>query len=337
VPLTPEAQHTLAVQHRIGLSRYSTAVVRKVLALLNRTERAAILRLAEASLTDFGRLRTEQLLAEIGAIQAAGWVEIRSRLTGDLRAMAANEIEFAQRLLGLRNVQAGIFSGAPTLEQVVAAAMARPFSGRILRDWMAGAEAATTEKVREVVRQGVVEGQTIDQMVRNLRGTKAQQFRDGVLETSRRRAETLVRTAVTHVANVAHQQTWEQHADIVEGLIWTSTLDMRTSSVCQARSEKVYPLRSGPRPPAHPNCRSVMRPKVAAIPGIAPFNPPSYQEWLRGQTAEVQDDILGPSRGALFRQGGLAVERFVDHAGKVLSLDALRQRDLAAFRQAGLE
>lgn len=335
--LSPEKAHDLAVLHRVGLSRYSTSVVHRVLALLNRTEKAAVLRLAEATLTDNNRLRTEQLLAEIQAIQAAGWVEIRNRLTTDMMDLAANEAEFAQRLLGIRFVQAGIFTGAPAFDQVIAAVMARPFSGRVLKDWIAGAEAASAEKVREVIRQGVVEGQPIDQMVRTLRGTKALQYRDGVLETSRRRAETLVRTAVTHVSNVAAQTTWEQHADVIEGVIWTSTLDMRTSSVCQARSEKVYPLDSGPRPPAHPNCRSVMRPKVAPIPGVEPFNPPSYAEWLRGQPAEVQDDILGPSRGALFRRGGMQVDRFIDRAGHVLTLQQLRTRDLEAFRKAGLD
>jgi SPP1 gp7 family putative phage head morphogenesis protein len=335
--LTPEQVHDLAVSHRIGLSRYSTAVVRRTLAVINRTEKAVLARLADAGLTAFQRLRDEQLLAEVRTIQVAGWAEIRRRLTTDFAELAANEVEFAQRLLGVPVVQVGVFSGAPTLEQVIAAANARPFSGRVLADWFIDAERATVARVREVIKQGIVEGQTIDQMTRALRGTRAMQYRDGLLETTRRRAETLVRTAVTHVANVAQQQMFEANADIVLGVIWTSTLDLRTSSVCQARSEKVYPINSGPRPPAHPNCRSVMRPKVAAIPGVAPFTPKSYSEWLKGQDAEVQDDLLGPTRGALFRRGGLDVDRFVDSKGQTLTIEALRKRDLDAFRKAGLE
>ena len=338
MPASPEAIHDLAVHHRIALNRYSNAVVRRVLALVRRVEESILARLTEADLTDLNRARLEQTLEELRRIEAQGWQAIDQRLLTDLDALAENELDFGTRLAqaaGATRVE--IMSGRPSLTQVIAAARARPFSGRVLKDWLKDAEEGQARRVREIIRQGVVEGQTIDQMVRAIRGTRAAQYRDGALETSRRSAETMVRTAITHVANVAHQQVFEANADVITGVIWTSTLDGRTSNVCMARSERVYPLNSGPRPPAHPNCRSVMRPQIAPIPGVTPFEPKSYGQWLKGQSAEIQDDILGPKRGALFRRGGLALDRFVDHAGKTLTLAQLRSRDAAAFRRAGLE
>ena len=47
---------------------------------------------------------------------------------------------------------------------------------------------------------------------------------------------------------------------MIKGVAWVSTLDGRTSPICQARDGIVFPVSSGPRPPAHPNCRSTTAP-----------------------------------------------------------------------------
>jgi hypothetical protein len=62
----------------------------------------------------------------------------------------------------------------------------------------------------------------------------------------------------------------------------------------------------------------------------------TYQEWLSRQPAEIQDDILGPTRGKLFRDGGLKLDRFVNRDGDELTLDELRRRNRAAWERAGL-
>lgn len=63
----------------------------------------------------------------------------------------------------------------------------------------------------------------------------------------------------------------------------------------------------------------------------------TYQEWLSRQPPEIQDDILGPTRGKLFREGGLKLDRFVNREGDELTLDELRERNREAWRKAGLE
>ena len=52
----------------------------------------------------------------------------------------------------------------------------------------------------------------------------------------------------------------------------------------------------------------------------------SYDEWLRGQTQAFQDDILGPARAQLFRDG-LKLDKFTNREGDVLTLDQLRKLD----------
>ncbi len=63
----------------------------------------------------------------------------------------------------------------------------------------------------------------------------------------------------------------------------------------------------------------------------------TYGSWLRGQSAAFQDDVLGRTRGLLFRNGGLTLDKFVDRAGKTIPLAELAKRDAAAFRAAGLD
>lgn len=62
----------------------------------------------------------------------------------------------------------------------------------------------------------------------------------------------------------------------------------------------------------------------------------NYQEWLTGQSAEFQDDLLGKSRGLLFRKGGLTLDKFVSPQGKTIPLRELIQKENAAFAKAGV-
>jgi hypothetical protein len=48
----------------------------------------------------------------------------------------------------------------------------------------------------------------------------------------------------------------------------------------------------------------------------------TYDQWLRRQSAEFQDDVLGKARGDKFR-AGFTLDRFVDHTGRRITLDEL--------------
>ncbi|NOJ92024.1 hypothetical protein HMI51_03560 [Corallococcus coralloides] len=62
----------------------------------------------------------------------------------------------------------------------------------------------------------------------------------------------------------------------------------------------------------------------------------SYEDWLRRQPTSFQDEVLGPARGRLFRDGGLRLGSFTDASGKTLTLEALRATEAAAFKKAQL-
>lgn len=201
---------------------------------------------------------------------------------------------------------------------------------------------------------GFVEGETIDQMVRRLRGTRALGYADGLMEIDRRGAEALVRTAVNHTANYARQAVFEANPDLIEEWEFVATLDGRTTLTCAGLSGQTFKLGAGPQPPRHWGCRSTSVPVLKAAWGalglskseIDPGTQASmdgqvaaditYSQWLKGKPAAFQDEILGPARGKLFREGGLALDRFVDRKGREYTLEELRKRDAAAFEKAGM-
>ena len=323
-----------AVLHRVALGRYSTTVVRRVLAQLNRVENDIIARISRADNEGRDPAQLERLLEEVRALQADGWLVLRSRLGDDLNELADAERLFAERLVRYGAGQAGVAlsTNVPTTAQVVAAVNARPFQGRFLREWLEEAEAGQARRVRETVRQGFVEGRSVSEIVRTIRGTRANQFRDGILEINRRGAEAMVRTAITHTSAVASRTTYEAMG--VAEVTFVAVLDSRTTITCAALNGRTFPLERFPWPPRHVNCRSTAVPQIR---GLEPVEPQSFDTWLRRQPVETQNEVLGPTRARLWREGRLTLDRFTDRAGNVLTLEQLRRRDAGAFEGLGLD
>src|SRR5690554_4304471 len=261
----------LAIGHQIYLQRYGGGVARKIIALLNRVDADLYRQLTEAlerlPREAFTVQRLDQLLVGVQRLNADVYRDAGEELDRALMELAGYEASWQHRAIhsALPAVVAEKLSlNTVTASQAHAAAMARPFQGKLLREALAGIEQARAYRIRDTIRMGFVEGLTIDQMVRRLRGTRALGYTDGLMEIDRRGAEALVRTAVNHTANFAGQAVFDANRDIVKEVVWVSTLDGRTSSVCQARDGQVFPVDKGPRPPAHWNCRSRMAPVLVS-------------------------------------------------------------------------
>ncbi len=310
-----------AVRHQVGMLRVTNGMVRNTLALLTRVERDVVRKIR---LADPGSARREQLnalLDEIRRFYREEYASITGELTDSLADFGAYEAQYQARHLGQIS---GASFAVPSRAQILAAANARPFQGRHLREWMSGLSAAHARRVREAVRMGFAEGESTSSIVARIRGTRAGRYRDGILEISRRGAEAVVRTATTHFASVANQRLYESNDHLVEGVRWTSVLDGRTSIVCAGRDGKIYPLDKGPRPPAHINCRSVT---VPILYGEGEPERVTFPQWLRRQPVDVQNEVLGPTRARAWRNGRIKIDRFVNNRGDVLALDDLARRE----------
>lgn len=344
------------IAHQIGLIRYSNATVRKIIALLNRTEEDLVRQILKYDFSEVSGTASEKrlraLLDAVRTVNAEAYAKLNDELTGELRALAVYEAEFQTSAIAAATaVRLDIVT--PSAPQLWAAVNSRPFQGRLLKDWYSGLEEAAQARLREAIRISYTEGETIAQTVRRVRGTAARQYKDGILEISRRGAEAMVRTAVNHTANAARNHLYSENPSTIKGVRWVATLDGRTTLLCASRDGTVYPPDSGPRPPAHINCRSTTVPVLkswkemgiklseapegtrASMDGQVPENT-TYDSWLRKRDKDFQDDMLGPSRAKLFRDGELTLDRFVDRNGAEYTLDELRRREAEAFRRAGL-
>lgn len=127
--------------------------------------------------------------------------------------------------------------------------------------WWTSTAAADVDRVANIVSGGLTQGMTIPQMVQLIAGTKAADYTDGVLSTSRKHARNLARTLSCGIANQAKEAFYEENDDVVIAVEWLSTLDGRTCPVCAGLDRKRWkPDKLHPVPPSHPSCRCVLIP-----------------------------------------------------------------------------
>tara|TARA_R100000789_G_scaffold21676_1_gene24501 strand:- start:1406 stop:2542 length:1137 start_codon:yes stop_codon:yes gene_type:complete len=317
--------------------------------------------LAPAELQAFaqGRYHTDRLKGLKKAIDRWGdelEAKIYQLTLPGFEELAGHEAEYARSLLA-NSLEDADLPAAPTAAAAFAAAQGQPIMGELMEDLAAGIPERTRRQVYSTIRQGIAEGQTSQQIVRALRGTRALNYKDGVLQITRTAAERMVRTGRSHVSNVSYEETYRVLG--VDEVVWTSTLDGRTTLICSSRDGQRYEVGTDhPRPPAHYQCRSVLAPSfngdiMGKRPYVRAFKPvgqipkgdrtkdmvgqvsakTTYADWFARQPAGFQKEWLGPSRYRLYREGGYKLDRFIDPLGNKLTLEELRQRDRDTFRE----
>lgn len=351
-----------AIRHQVALAQYSNGVVYRIMKLLNASDTRLLSEL-EMALQGAGSVerieRLESLLYAVRATNAAAFEQVGRELAQELQALVQYEAAYQAQVLTAAS-PVGTHIATVNVHQVYAAAYAQPF--RITKDGAApvaqllnGVSEDRIKLIRQAISMGMVEGEPIAKMVQRIRGTRATNYADGLLDNTRRHVETLVRTSVNHMANVAQQSSLEANEDIMAGWVFTATLDGRTTLTCASLNGKRFPVGKGPIPPRHFNCRSYARPALKTYREMGIDLPEvvvkghtraskdgqvaadlTFSDWLRGQPQDVQKQILGATRAKLFRANQIDVDRFTNNKGVVLSLDQLRKKDSEIFKRAGL-
>ena len=238
-------------------------------------------------------------------------------------------------------------------------------NGEVVTKAFRGIAVDQAERFSQVVRQGLLTGETTPNIAKRLIGNlqfgdRAKTVKQLVAAGGQSTAVadnqimTLVRTSINQVANTASQQVYEANQDITKKYRYVATLDTRTSSICRALDGKEFEYGKGPTPPQHFNCRSTTVPvidykeldfippppaKRASANGQVPADV-SYGNWLANrQKGESDADLLarqtealGAQKAKYFRR--LAEDRGPDQAiaklvrddGSELTLEQLRKR-----------
>lgn len=215
---------------------------------------------------DLTAARLDSNLTEVQELIEGFYVGYGKKLQASLIAQAHAEAAWAAgavsatiSAVGL-NLGVGLAEGF-LLDEIV---LSNPFEGGLLREWVHNLSRMTLEGVRKSVRVGMLQGDSVDDIVRAVRR---------VSKIKRRDAEAVVRTAMSHVYNSARDLAWQANSDLVRGLVWVSTLDNRTTQPCRLRDGKIYNLDHSPRGHAIPwrggpgrlhwRCRSTSTPLLA--------------------------------------------------------------------------
>jgi SPP1 gp7 family putative phage head morphogenesis protein len=388
---TPEALY----RNAIDLNRYSNSVARRVINAYNDIIIDSVnqLRTIDDLAAPVKAARLRGILAQLKE-SLAGWAgdaselmvpelqglaqlqsefvteELRKALpVGSRDAVRTVEIspQFAQSVVTTDPTQLNVVAlsddlfaavnGAPqtfSLTAAKGATITLP-NGEVITKAFRGIAVDQAERFSQVVRQGLLTGETTPSIAKRLIGSlqfgeEAKTVRQLIAAGGQATAVAdnqviaLVRTSINQVANTASQQVYEANQDITQRYRYVATLDTRTSAICRALDGREFEYGKGPMPPQHFNCRSTTVPIIdpdilppsttatrASKDGQVPINQ-SYGEWLAKQPRSVQADALGPGKVTYFNRLAdkygprNAIAKLVRDDGSEVTLEQLRKR-----------
>tara|TARA_R100001443_G_scaffold25784_3_gene38837 strand:- start:10854 stop:12074 length:1221 start_codon:yes stop_codon:yes gene_type:complete len=223
-------------------------------------------------------------------------------------------------------------------------------NGKVLQKSFRGLAESQADLFAKTVRNGLLTGESTDQIARQLKGRlrfgqpgsllQIAQAGGQVTAVANNQVNAMVRTSINQVANEASQQVYKANQDVTNRYRYVATLDSRTSAICRALDGQEFDYGKGPTPPQHFNCRSTTVP-IIDYEGLG-FDPPppsqlrrpntafgpsrstrgdsvpdnqTYGEWLDKQSKATKQDVLGKSKVPYFN-------RLVDKFGPT---DAIRK------------
>ena len=349
----------LFTRHALDLQRLAAQEQRQVRSFLRDLEGELVAATARVDPTGVSRPsarqnRLENLLEQVRDTIRASFRGASSTLRGELRELAEIEAGAVARMI---NQGAGfqLADASLTRNQARELIEGTLVQGSPVSDWMREQAGDTLERFRREMRMGIAEGETNAQLVRRIRGgTQNGAPVTGFMETSRRNAEALARSATQAVAQAAKDRTYEQNSDVLKGMMWMATLDNRTTVGCAVRDGLLYEIGThepidhslpwdGGAGNRHFGCRSTSAPVTKSFRdlGIDADEVPagtrasmdgqvasdtSFGGWLERQSKARQDDVLGPGRAELWRDGKIGFRDLVDGQGRELTLEQLRAR-----------
>lgn len=334
----------LSARHSFGLERLKASEVRKIINLYNRDIVSDLLAKLQLNL---GRgTVTEEIIKETVAstrqFLRVGVSTIRDEFKTDLKDIVLNEHEWQTSVLRNNN-PLGIDFRTPPVSLARQIVNSTPIRGRFVNQWFSKLSSDTSQKIAQQLRIGHLQGESIPQIVRRIRGTRAANFKDGIVQESRRNLEAIVRTSINQTTTQARENVFAENQDVVKGIQFVATLDDRTTEICMGLDGKVFEVKSGPRPPMHFNCRSGTAPVLRSwkelgfnIRNTSPEQRASmdgqtagkltYGKWLRRESKEKQNEILGVGKAKLFRGNRIRVEDLTDKRNVPLTLKQLKKK-----------
>jgi SPP1 gp7 family putative phage head morphogenesis protein len=353
----------LAITHAHYAERFKTYEVEKILGILKKADGELRDRILKYDFESWTKKYLKEVQNDLLEVQRAYSGQLVKELDKDLSAFGAQEARLQKsridKVAGKYLEKAGVSYTVPTPEQLRVAVNTTPLlmdnQAWNLKTLIESIGLNSSTAIKQSLKYSYATGESIQDAKRRLLGTAT---REGVTRKVKRQAEMVVRTAMTHMSNVTRKVTYEQNEDIVNGYEWISTLDQRTTDICQWRDGRVWMYDEGMRvrteanllpgpvyPPAHPNCRSTTVPVLKSWKDLgidykdvnaeerASMNGQvagkvTYTDWIKKQPFHVQKEVLGKAKALALKSGAVNVNQFYNKDGRMLTIEQLRDKGL---------
>lgn len=337
------------IKQRLHLERFGDEAAAEIIGYLQNT---ALPRIAgQIQIGPFSKKTAQEirLMNLRSAIQEGlGWDEMVRVLSIRLKTVSSDSAWSVISSLE-KSIPVIMEYSMPSPDQLYEIVYNKPFHGKIMSEWFAKVGQTMQENIYNDFKIGMLEGKSSPEMAKFIFEKKYDAFKAGGIMRSFRDAETVTRTAISITNAAARDQTFIENEDVLDGVEWIATLDDRTDVECMVLHGNVYPINEGPRPPLHYNCRCTIVPVVkswkdmglgkgrvtkeqmASMDGQV-SKPEDYDQWLKSQPADVQDEALGPVRAQLYRDEKLSLDDMVSVDHQLINLD-----ELGYIKQGGTE
>ena len=200
MPTANEELLDATVRHQIVVLRFSDRMATDAARLLEASDRELVAML-QTELTEFAEARLNAMLIEVRRLRAAAIQAVDADVRPDLDGLSQVEATWEAGAMGAAiPVDIALNTVSPAALRAV---VASPINGIPLQGWWDRLAASDAQRIEQQLRLGILQGETTDQIVRRIRGTKAAGYSDGVLAITKRDAETVVRTAANYVSTGA--------------------------------------------------------------------------------------------------------------------------------------
>lgn len=325
------------LQRQLYLARYSDTLTTDTLKLLSKTDSKlyALIRefLDKATRRDLAGL---QRMGQ-GSALAQGLLKAIDDLTQTQQAQVLELLSTTFDVLAQKEaayIQKAMQQPEPVQPSLL------PVAGCTL----AGALAVLSIRTLQHIKQALVTAIKAEtDPIQAIRGTKPQNYKDGVLYARDRDLDKSISFFAMGTVDNVRQQAYEQYK--VKQVVWLATLDGRTCKVCaNNEANSPYDLGKAPSAPAHPKCRCVLTPHTRSNPTrpyVSDERPVSkipkderankigqtrlrFDEWFIKQPDEFQRKWLGAERYARFKAGKITLDELTTgDPARVVTLDDL--------------
>jgi hypothetical protein len=286
------------------------AYLRRTLTLLRGAEGEAIQsaqalkKIHELIIKEIEKLSPNATLSQVKKIEADVLKKLKSFYKGEfpteLQSISSEVV--AKEIIWNENFLSGVTKEkliSPRSKIVSDAAIKKKYQGKTFEKWIDRSFGRESKKIQRTLRTSFLEGKSIQQMTSDVRRIFPRPVAD---------VKTITRSFFMHNAVEAKESVFNLNPDVVEGRVWLSTLDSRTTPlICGVRDEKEYdnnldPVGHGISWDAGPgrihwNCRSTSIPKVKGVSFVAPR--PSVgagKDYARGDNKTRTGKVRKPSK-----------------------------------------